>query len=99
MIFPQKVVGIIYKRTNDKGELGVQVKKEKRLVNHKRLKLICPASELYPEDYDFSILFDTVENRKARHTIGRKHDPDLIIKCEEEELLYDHSDKEPNKNI
>lgn len=29
------------------------------------------ASQLYPEDYDFSIIFDTVENRKLRHDMDR----------------------------
>ena len=47
------------------GELGIQIKEIKREVNHKRVKLLTPASELYPENYDFSIVFDTVENRKA----------------------------------
>jgi len=85
-VYPQKVVGIIYKRTNEKGELGVQIKKKKQLINHKRLKLLCPANELYPENYDFSIVFDTVANRKARREMNKKHDPELIIKYEKEDL-------------
>lgn len=36
------------------------------------------AVELYPEDYDFSILFDTVENRKKRHEMQRKYTDDVI---------------------
>ncbi len=28
---------------------------------------------VYPEDYDFSIIFDTVENRKIRHDMERKY--------------------------
>ena len=32
-----------------------------------------PAKELYPEDYDFSIIFDTVEVRKLRHDMERKY--------------------------
>lgn len=31
------------------------------------------AQELYPEDYDFSIVFDTVEQRKTRHEMERKY--------------------------
>ncbi|MCL2387629.1 MAG: DNA mismatch repair protein MutS [Defluviitaleaceae bacterium] len=72
-VYPQKSVGIVYKRANEKGEIGVQIKGEKQLINHKRIKLKVAASELYPEDYDFSIIFDTVENRKARHLMSRKH--------------------------
>ena len=29
------------------------------------------AADLYPADYDFSILFDTVENRKARRQMDK----------------------------
>ena len=35
-------------------------------------KLHVRAEELYPEDYDFSIIFDSVEQRKMRHDMGRK---------------------------
>ena len=72
-VYPQKDIGIVYRLVNNKGEIGVQIKGEKLLINHKRIKLRIPAAELYPEDYDFSIIFDTVENRKARHLMGRKH--------------------------
>ncbi len=82
-VYPQKSIGIIYKLANEKGELGVQIKGKKQLINHKRIKLLTPASELYPENYDFSIIFDSVENRKARHDMDRKHDPNLMIKHEE----------------
>lgn len=83
-VYPQKVIGIICKRTNEKGELGVQIKRKKQLINHKRLKLLCSADELYPEDYDFYIIFDTVANRKARRIMNKKHDPNLIITYDEE---------------
>lgn len=83
-VFPQKDIGIIYKTLDEKGNLVVQIKGKKQSINHKRLKLITPASQLYPEDYDFSIIFDTVENRKARHDMGRKYDPSLEVKCEDE---------------
>ena len=76
------MLGIIYKRTNEKGELGVQIKDKKQLINHKRLKLFIPARELYPEDYDFSIIFDTVANRKARHRLEKGHD--VVIEYEED---------------
>ena len=71
-VYPQKVVGIVYEKANKKGEVGVQIKGKKQLINHKRIKLKVAAAELYPEDYDFSIIFDTVENRKARHLMNRK---------------------------
>ena len=72
-VYPQREIGIVYARANEKGEVGVQIKGKKRLIKHKRVKLKIPASELYPDDYDFSIIFDSVENRKARHLMDRKH--------------------------
>ena len=72
-VFPQKDIGIVYQRANSTGEIGVQIKGKKLLVNHRRIKLRIAAAELYPDDYDFSIIFDTVENRKARHLMSRKH--------------------------
>nr|WP_315021418.1 DNA mismatch repair protein MutS [uncultured Aminipila sp.] len=83
-VYPQKLIGIVFKEADEKGELVVQIKGKKQLINHKRIKLITPASELYPNDYDFSIIFDTKENRKARHDMSRKFDPNLIIKYEDE---------------
>ncbi len=72
-VYPEQVIGIVVKPEDDKGNVLVQVKKEKRMINHRRLKLKVAASRLYPEDYDFSIVFDTVENRKARHQMGKHH--------------------------
>jgi dsDNA-specific endonuclease/ATPase MutS2 len=79
MIYPQKMIGIVFQRADEKGDIGVQVKGKKLLLNHKRLKLHVAANELYPDNYDFSIIFDSVENRKKRHSMERKHDPNLII--------------------
>ena len=73
MVYPQREIGIVYARSNDKGEIGVQIKGEKKLINHKRIKLKIAASMLYPENYDFSIIFDSVANRKARHLMGKRH--------------------------
>jgi len=85
MVYPQRDIGIVYRKANEKGEVGVQVQKRKLLVNHKRLKLQVPASELYPDDYDFSIIFDSVANRKARKMMGKKHDPNLVIELDTNE--------------
>ena len=81
-IGPDGELGLVYQPTDAKGMVGVQVKGVKRLVNHKRVKLKTPASELYPPDYDFSIIFDTVENRKARRQMDRKFVPGLTIELE-----------------
>ncbi len=79
MVTPSKDLGIVYKPVNDKGEVVVQIKGEKITFNHKRVKVVAKASDLYPPDYDFSIIFDTVENRKIRHKMTKKHDDSLII--------------------
>ncbi len=85
MVYPQKMIGIVYQKANEKGNIGVQIQGKKLLLSHKRLKLHVPASELYPENYDFSIIFDSVENRKKRHGMQRKHDPNIIIQYGENE--------------
>lgn len=79
IVLPDEKIGIVVKPADDQGEVLVQVQKEKFPVSHKRLKLKVAATELYPEDYDFSIIFDTVENRKARHKMGKRHQEGLII--------------------
>lgn len=73
MVYPDKKIGIVCETVNDKGVLRIQLKDKKIWINHKRVKLHVPASELYPEDYDFSIIFDSVENRKLRHHMERKY--------------------------
>ena len=83
MVYPEKKLGIVVKPVNEKGMVLVQIKEKKIWLNHKRVKLKVAAKELYPEDYDFSILFDTVENRKARHQMDNRHQEGLEIRSEE----------------
>ena len=71
MVYPDKKIGIVCQPQNEKGVLRVQMPDKKIWINQKRVKLHVAAEELYPEDYDFSILFDTVENRKLRHQMDR----------------------------
>lgn len=81
MIFPDKKIGIVCKPINEKGVLQIQMPNKKIWMNHKRVKLHVAATKLYPEDYDFSIIFDTVENRKIRHDMDRKYTEE-VIECE-----------------
>ena len=78
MIYPDKKIGIVCEKINEKGVLRVQVADRKIWINHKRVKLHVKAEELYPEDYDFSIIFDTVKNRKIRHDMERKYTEEQI---------------------
>ena len=73
MVYPDRKIGIVCEPVNDKGVLRVQLPGKKIWISHKRVKLQVAAEELYPEDYDFSIIFDTVENRKLRHQMERKY--------------------------
>ena len=82
MVYPEKKIGIVCVPINEKGVLRVQLPNKKIWINHKRVKLHVAATELYPEDYDFSIIFETVENRKKRHDMQRKY-TDAVIEAEE----------------
>lgn len=78
-VYPAGETGIVVEGADDIGRILVQTRSGKRLIPHKRLKLLVKAEEFYPEDYDFSIIFDSVANRKARHKMGKRHDPSLIV--------------------
>jgi len=78
MVFPDRKTGIVCEPVNDKGILRVQLKDKKIWINHKRVRLQVPATELYPEGYDFQIIFDTVDNRKTRHDMERKYTDKII---------------------
>ena len=84
MLLPDKKSAIVYRPADDEGNVVIQFQGRKLTVKHNRLKLLVPAAELYPPDYDFSIIFDTVANRKAAHTMARKFDPDAVIVLKEE---------------
>ena len=83
LLLPDKKNAIVYRPADDEGNVIIQLQGRKLSVRHNRLKLLVPASELYPPDYDFSIIFDTVANRKAAHTMDRKFDPDAVIVLKE----------------
>ncbi|MDE7037179.1 MAG: DNA mismatch repair protein MutS, partial [Lachnospiraceae bacterium] len=79
MVYPDRKIGIVCEPVNEKGVLRVQMPGKKIWINHKRVKLHVAAEELYPEDYDFSIVFDTVANRKIRHDMERKYTDEVIM--------------------
>ena len=75
--------GIVYQQTDSKGEVGVMVKKKKFTINHKRLSLHIKGEDLYPEDYDMDIVFESKEYRKKKHQLERKFDPSITIEYDE----------------
>lgn len=78
IVLPDNKIGIVCEEVNDKGVLRVQIAGRKIWINHKRVKLHIKAEELYPEDYDMSIVFDSVENRKKHHDMERKYTTETI---------------------
>jgi DNA mismatch repair protein MutS2 len=76
-------LGIIYKGPDSRDQYIVQIKGEKRIFASKRLKLYIKAEELYPDDYDFSIVFDTKENRKKLKQMEKKHVEGLSANADE----------------
>ncbi|ADL03687.1 endonuclease MutS2 [Lacrimispora saccharolytica] len=82
LVYPDEKKGIVCRPVNEKGLLQVQMPDKKIWINQKRVKLLVAAGELYPEDYDFSIIFDTVENRKARHKMEKGYQKDLEIRMD-----------------
>lgn len=71
VVYPGRKLGIVYRPADEMGSVVVQVQGRKYSVRHSRLKMQAKAADLYPADYDFSILFYTVENRKARHQMDK----------------------------
>ena len=84
-LLPDRKAAIVYRPADDAGNVIVQYRGQKLTVRHDRLALLVPAEQLYPADYDFSIVFDTVANRKAAHTMARKHDPNAVVVVKEGE--------------
>lgn len=74
--------GIVSAPANAIGEVEVLVKGELLTFNHKRLVMYIPAEELYPEDYDMDIIFETKENRKLRKEMMKRHIDGVIEKEE-----------------
>lgn len=54
-------------------------------INHKRLKPYLSKEELYPEEYDFDIIFESKDTRKKRKLMQRKHVEGLRITHKDEE--------------
>ncbi|USB33802.1 DNA mismatch repair protein MutS [Paenibacillus sp. YPG26] len=72
-------VGIVYEAQDRQGMVGVMVQKQKMRVNHKRLKPYISKEELYPDDYDFDIVFETKENRKKKKVMRKRHVEGMTI--------------------
>lgn len=76
--------GIVCEEENGRGDVVVMVMDKKYVINHKRLTLAIDRKDLYPEDYDMDIIFETKENRKKRKIMSKRHVEGLVIKQENE---------------
>ncbi|WP_054958564.1 endonuclease MutS2 [Paenibacillus dakarensis] len=79
-----KRTGIVCETIDSKGMIGVLIQKQKHKINHKRLSLHIAAKDLYPDDYDLDIVFETKENRKKRKLMKRKYVEGLQIETKPE---------------
>ncbi|PUA36711.1 DNA mismatch repair protein MutS [Paenibacillus elgii] len=77
--------GIVFETEDSRGNVGVMIQNQKFKINQKRLKLHIESKELYPDNYDLDIVFETKENRKKRKLMGRKHAPGVTIEMKSEE--------------
>ncbi len=78
--------GVVYRLPDERGNLIVQVQKEKLKINRKRVRRYIEREKLYPgEDYDMDIVFDTVQNRKQRKQMGKRHVPGLTIETPDDD--------------
>ncbi len=78
MVLPDRKIGIVCQTADEKGVLRIQMADKKIWISHKRVRLHVPASQLYPDDYDFSIIFNSVKERKARHKMERKYVEEVL---------------------
>ena len=67
--------GVVCTLPDAKGRMRVLVKGKKMELPVKRVQLLIPAGELYPEDYDLNIVLLSKEDRRLKRQMKRKHMP------------------------
>ncbi|NOU91748.1 DNA mismatch repair protein MutS [Paenibacillus sp. LMG 31456] len=77
--------GIVCETEDSMGNIGVMIQKQKMKIKKKRLVLQIESKELYPDNYDLDIIFETKQNRKMRKLMNRKHVKGLTIEKRSEE--------------
>lgn len=78
--------GIVFEATNHKNEVGVMINKKKVRLHKRLVTLKIKASELYPEGYDFDILFKSKDYRKNDKLMNRKFVKGYSAEINEEDL-------------
>jgi MutS2 family protein len=66
--------GVVAVLPDDQGEMVVFTRGRRERVSHKRVRLIAPAEDLYPEGYDLRTVLYTWQERKTMQDMIRKRD-------------------------
>ncbi len=77
--------GTVCEVEDARGNIGIMLRGRKVKIHKKRLKLHIAADQLYPDNYDLDIVFESKENRKKRKLMGRKHVEGLQIELPPDE--------------
>lgn len=77
--------GTVCEVEDARGNIGVMLRGRKVKIHKKRLKLHIAADQLYPDNYDLDIVFESKVNRKKRKLMGRKHVEGLQIELPPDE--------------
>ncbi|BFT74381.1 endonuclease MutS2 [Paenibacillus sp. P36] len=78
--------GIVCSEPDHRGNITVQIQKEKVRIHRKRMSLYIERSKLYPEgDYDMDIVVESKDTRKKRKQMSKRHVEGLTIEYKENE--------------
>lgn len=77
--------GTVCEVEDARGNIGIMLRGRKVKIHKKRLKLHIAADQLYPDNYDLDIVFESKVNRKKRKLMGRKHVEGLQIELPPDE--------------
>jgi DNA mismatch repair protein MutS2 len=78
--------GVICSEPDTKGRIRVLIKGKKMELPVKRIQLLIPGEELYPENYDLNIVTLSKEERKLKHQFEKKHVAGIERVVSEDEL-------------
>ncbi len=67
--------GVVCSNPDAKGRIRVRIQEKTMELSLKRVKLLIPAEQLYPENYDLNIVLLSKEERRQKHQMERKHLP------------------------
>ena len=78
--------GIVYEEENHKKEVGVMINDKKVILHRRLLNLKIPTEQLYPQGYDFDILFKSKAYRKQDKLMNRKYVKDQMFEVDPKDL-------------